>query len=305
MVRTLQNITSIKMHTDTITYLKIISDGRLVSCSKDFTIKIFKRNTFELQLIIREHKFDVNSLTELNDKRLISCSFDTTMKIIKFINDNNYKIDQTLIGHLSNVLKVIEIKDNELISISWDQRMKIWKMNKKNEYLCSKTIKIQNTLSFCNIIKLNNKQFCTLTCDENCLKFWNAENYSNTNIIYNIDSSWNLNSMCLLNDELLCIGGIHSNGFYLIQISTQTFIKQILGQKNIISLFTCENNLILCVVEDEFKNNNILKFKFKNGNFIKISEKEKAHDKIIYSCIEFQNGIIASGGEDTFIKLWT
>ena len=89
MAKILQNITSIKIHKDTITYLNIISDGRLVSCSKDFTIKILKQNTFELQLTIKEHKFYVNSITELNDKRLISCSFDTTMKIIKFVGENN------------------------------------------------------------------------------------------------------------------------------------------------------------------------------------------------------------------------
>ena len=305
MAKILQNITSIKIHKDTITYLNIISDGRLVSCSKDFTIKILKQNTFELQLTIKEHKFYVNSITELNDKRLISCSFDTTMKIIKFVGENNYKIEQTLIGHLSNVLKVIEIKENELISISWDQTMKIWKINKKKEFLCFKTLKIQNTISYCNIIKLNNKQFCTSVCDENCLKFWNSENYSNNNIIYNIEITWNLNSMCLLNDDLLCIGGINSNGFYLIQVSTQTIIKKIVGPKNIISLFKCEINTILCVVEDEFKNNNIFKFRFKNGNFEKIFEKEKTHDKIVYSCIEFKNGIIVSGAEDNLIKLWT
>jgi WD40 repeat protein len=36
----------------------------------------------------------------------------------------------------------------------------------------------------------------------------------------------------------------------------------------------------------------------------KIVEKEKAHNSYIYSCVELNDGIIASGGEDNLIKLW-
>ena len=36
----------------------------------------------------------------------------------------------------------------------------------------------------------------------------------------------------------------------------------------------------------------------------KIIEKEKIHEGDIYSCIELNNGIVASGGIDNLIKLW-
>ena len=36
----------------------------------------------------------------------------------------------------------------------------------------------------------------------------------------------------------------------------------------------------------------------------KIIEKEKIHEGVIYSCIELNNGIVASGGNDKLIKLW-
>ena len=98
----INNITLIKVHSDIIRYLNFLKDGRLISCSNDMTLKIYKKNTFEIQLIIKEHKYYVNSFTELNNNKIITCSFDTTMKIINLINDKNYIIEQTLKGHLSN-----------------------------------------------------------------------------------------------------------------------------------------------------------------------------------------------------------
>ena len=37
----------------------------------------------------------------------------------------------------------------------------------------------------------------------------------------------------------------------------------------------------------------------------KIIEKEKIHEGRILTCVELNNGIVASGGDDTLIKLWS
>ena len=42
--------------------------------------------------------------------------------------------------------------------------------------------------------------------------------------------------MCLLEDDILCIGGNNSKGFYLIKISTHQLIKNILGPKRLMIL---------------------------------------------------------------------
>ena len=36
----------------------------------------------------------------------------------------------------------------------------------------------------------------------------------------------------------------------------------------------------------------------------KLIEKEKVHNGEILTCIELNNGIVASGGRDSLIKLW-
>ena len=110
--------------------------------------------------------------------------------------------------------------------------------------------------------------------------------------------------MCLLNNDILCVGGDNSKGFYLIQISTHHIIKSILGPKRIFSINKCLNGLFLCSIIDKNGNNSIVKYKFEGNNLKKVFEKEKAHDSYIYSCIEIENGIIASGSRDCLIKIW-
>ena len=71
------------------------------------------------------------------------------------------------------------------------------------------------------------------------LKFWNSYNYSNIKNINNIEPNYPYKTMCLLEDDILCVGGINSKGFYLIKISTHQFIKNILGSEIIYTINEC------------------------------------------------------------------
>ena len=49
-----------------------------------------------------------------------------------------------------------------------------------------------------------------------------------------------------------------------------------------------------------------MKYKYEEQNLKKIFEKEKAHEASIFSCVELNDGTIASGGcgDGYSIKLW-
>ena len=173
------------------------------------------------------------------------------MKLIKLIKEDKYKLEQTLQGHSSYVYKVIEIKENELISVSYDKTMKIWKINNENKFECIKTITFQNTSSMCNILKINKNEFVTSSTYDKCIKFWNSYYYSNNSTITSIEIEWTYQTMCLIEDDILCIGGNYSKGFYLIKISTHQIIKNIIGPKTIYSISKCLDGLFLCSIYDE------------------------------------------------------
>ena len=128
-------------------------------------------------------------------------------------------------------------------------------------------------------------------------------NYSNITNINNIYFDIGYYRMNLIEDDLLCIGGTNSSGFYLIKISTHQLIKNIPGPNSIISIFKSLDGLILCSIA-EYNNHSLVKYKYENQNLIKVFEKVNAHNNYIWSCIELNNGIIVSGGADNYIKLW-
>ena len=244
------NFKTLTNHTKFISHLHTLNDGRLISCSSDSTLNIYKNNSYDLQLSIKEHSNCIHSFTQINDGRIITCSADKTMKIIKLIGEDKYQIEQTLQGHTNQVYKIIEIKENELVSISSDKTMKIWKLNNENKFECIKTITFQNSESNCNILRLNENECVTSSEGDKCLKFWNSNDYSNIATLNNIETYYGFKGMCLLEDDLLCVGGYNSKGFYLIKISTHQLIKNILGPKNIYSIIECLDGLFLCSIID-------------------------------------------------------
>ena len=299
------NFKTLNENTSKIYYLDILKDGRLVSCSSDNTFNIYKKDTFEIELSIKEYSKPIYSFTQLNDGRIIYCSSNKTMKIIKLIEGEKikYEIEQILYGHKNEVFKVIEIGDNKLVSISSDKTMKIWILNNENKFQCISTIAYQNNYSNGNILKINNKEFVTISCEDRYLKFWNINDYSLINKIDNIYTTWSLKSLCLLEDDILCVGGRELKGFYIIKISTHQIIKNISELVTVWSMNKYLNNWLLCSIYDG-KNNSLVLYKYKNKNIVKMFEKIDAHFKAIYSCVEINDKIIASGGEDHLIKLW-
>lgn len=182
--------------------------------------------------------------------------------------------------------------------------MKIWKQTNENKYQLITSIMFQNQNSNCNILKLTNNEFVTSSQDDKCLKFWNNNNYELIYLLNEIRVPWTLKNLCLIENDILCVGGGQSKGFYLIKISNHQIIKNIIGPKIIWSINKCFDGLFLCSIVDENNNNSIVKYMFKDNNFIKIYEKEKAHEDFIFSCVELKDVSVASGGKDKIIKLW-
>ena len=131
--------------------------------------------------------------------------------------------------------------------------MKIWELNYENKFECIQTINIQNSESNCNILRLNKNEFVTSSYDDKCIKFWNSNDYSNIININNIESTGSWKNMCLLDNDLLCVGGYNSKGFYLIKISTHQLIKNIIGPQTIWSINKCLDGLFLCSIINENK----------------------------------------------------
>ena len=294
----------IQEHSGTIICLKILKDGRLASSSNDTNLNIYSKKNFELQCKINVHNGPIYFFTQLKNGRIITTSSDKTMKIINLIDNNKYKVEQTLEGHSDRINKVIEKNENILISFSRDKTMIIWNYNPKTQlYINEKSINFLKTNSSSDALILNNKEFITTSYEDHYLQFWDLNTYININTFTNIEISYP-SALCLLNNNVLCIGGVNSKGFYLIDISKHELIQIIHGYKGIYSVVKCSDNLFAFGVCDLNNKNSIVKYKFYKGNLVKMFIKECAHNSSIWSLVELSDGSIISGSADKTIKIW-
>lgn len=301
-----QFIQEIKGESICINHICLLNDGRLIVCGNSGDLTIIKKSPsgiYEKVLNAEIHNKEISYVNQLNNGQIITCSSDKTMKILSINNDDDLNIEQVLKGHTNAVYKVIEIDDETLISISSDLTFKVWK-KKFDNYICSNTIQFQDYRSYCNIIKINDNEFATISVGDSVLKFWDSKTFKLIKEIKNIKTCWGMENMCIIDDNILCIGGNDNEGFYLIEISNHQIMTIIRGPERIYSIRKCLDGNIICGIIDEDRSSSLVVYQFKNGLFEKIEERKGCHNDSILSIIELEDGSIVSGSEDNTIKFW-
>ena len=296
---------TIKSHSNSVNHISILKDGRLASCSSDKSLIIYDIKTFEPQIICKIHSSTIYSFTQLEDGRIITCSEDQTMKMIK-LDKEKYTIEQTLEGHKGYVVKIIEFNTNELISISNDTSMKFWNINQENRnFICVKSVTFQNNINYnIGILKIKENEFVTVSNGDNKIKFWDYTNYSLIKEIKGINPCFTYHHICLINENILCVGNYDSQGLFLFNINSREFIKKITGFQNSYAFIECMDGTFLCGAK-EYNVFKIIKFKYENDDLKKINEINQVSTSYINDVIELYDGSIVTCGSDNLIKIWS
>ena len=132
--------TTLTGHSSSVYSVLQLQDGRLVSASGDYTLKIWNLKSCSCEMTLKGHTSDVFRVIELNDGvRLASASDDATIKIWNM--NKGYVCENTLRGHTDRVFSVIQLKDGRLVSCS-HQLIKIWD---SSDFSCTNTLKGHNS----------------------------------------------------------------------------------------------------------------------------------------------------------------
>jgi Cdc6-like AAA superfamily ATPase len=114
---------SIKLegHIDTVYDVIKLRDGRLLSWSKDKTLRLWSCDA-EPIAVMEGHIGDVKGAIELRDGRLLSWSEDKTLRLWSCDAEPIAVME----GHIGDVKGVNELKDGRLFSWSEDQTIRLW-----------------------------------------------------------------------------------------------------------------------------------------------------------------------------------
>ena len=318
-------------HKNAITSITFLSDGRIASSCLDGRIYIYNKDTYERENMIDIFEY-IFYITQLSDNNLIACCGSIENNILRIYKINkgfmNYNLIQNLEGHKDWVWKVIEIEKNKLISSSKDNTIKIWEkidnhyllfliaspisrymgFEKPRNYICKKTIAVSNKNNNMpiNIIRANENEIAAYSSEDKYIKFLDIKNdFNEVATINNIISSGDPNSIYVLQNNILLVGGLDSSGLYLIDSKKHEVISVVLNNiKEINSILKLSNENILIGCKDENSKNSIIEYKFSNNDLIKINSKEDAHNNDIYALVELDNGKIASCSADHRIIIW-
>lgn len=164
-------------HKFEITFLLLLNDGRLASCSYDKLIKIcqiqdhqFIKNEINLQ----GHKEEVRHLCQLDTGHLVSCSIDGTIKI--WMPYRNTFIEQFSIdeAHDDYINKVIKISNNRIGSCSDDSTIKIWQSVEPFNLI----ITLKGHKKIVNsILQLRGKEVLLSVSLDSTVRKWNLHSY--------------------------------------------------------------------------------------------------------------------------------
>ena len=286
-------ITTLNVHSNDVYCLTVLNDGRLVSGSEDKSIIIYNKYTYQPNIIIKEHNYSIKCLIQLKNGILASCSDDETIKLFN-IKENEYELIQTLNLHSSGVSKILELSNNYLVSGSYDKTIIFYikdGIKYKKDYSIT-TIGYVN-----NIIETKQNEIVYSTWGDEII-FFDLNKRKNKLIIENITAAWN--SFCMINNDLLLIGGV--NMIYIINVNEYKKIRQIDIPNSDFIYATCKLNYNIIIIGDDY--GNLMKWRIEKDNLILISKKENAHNSCITVILNLFNRHIVTCSEDNTIKIW-
>ena len=298
---------------NTIFSMTFLSDNRLVIGGKYGKIYIFSldlKNKFLIQIPLDAI---VNQLLLLTSKKLLAMASDKNIYIYNIIN-NEFNLDQTIVTP-SIIYKVIEIKDEKLVSIHQNNSLRGYVKNNFNYQIeCTWKKNYEDTeILFNNIFGLKNKnKFIATSYVEDKLFFINSGTYEIKNNL-NINSSYSINNIQLLNDNYILVGG--DLNIYLIDINKEIVETSIETKGTVMTFFVLNENCFLSGEEEEnYGFSNLNKYEIIYDNKKKKKKEEiklnlletlnNVHDDIIRNIVLYQNKAIITSGEDNKVKLW-
>ena len=302
---------SLNFHISSVSCIIILQDLRFASSSTDNTIKIFNRETYEIDINITEHKDYVIYITQIKDGRLVSSSSDNTISIIKLFK-KKYIIEQILTNHTNPVKKTIELNNGFLLSCSWDKTIKSWNKTNDNMYNLNQELIENNEVD--SIFQINNKEILSISYLDEKISFYELKKNKFvflSCIEKNIFSGFT-NNYAKINEKYFLIGGELT--IYFININTHQIQFNYKFEENIDentffqTLFIAKDNTLYVGYETD-----ILQFKIsdKGDNLELIDYKTNIHEENnegwrVISCIieDNNNGDLITTSYDGTIKIW-
>jgi len=284
------HIKSLKLHKESIISISHFPSGKIISVSKDKSIKIFDVNFNFLENIENAHEGIINYVEVKDENTFLTCSYDKNIKIWKKV-ENKFKINKIISNAHNNSITKVIYYNNYIFSCSCDYTCKIWeKIN--NNFQVITTLKHSNEIHSLLLLNENN---ILISAGYDGIKFWNLNNLK---LIIDIRKTWcgSKNAICKIDKDNIIVQGNEDTYLNIISIQKKKIIKQIKHLFNCWAIYSIENKGIFLVggYSHEIK-------VYRNDNYECIQTIQ--NNNYIYGFIEFYDGTIGIYGNKEIIQI--
>ena len=289
------NIKTIKAHNDWVTSVSIFPSGKIISVSKDRTIKIWDENFNIIQTIENEHSNKIDYISIKNEDNFITCSFDKSINIYRKENDKFILRKKLSNAHNDEIRKVIYCDNGNIFSCSFDRTIKYWEEVSNNNFQLITILNHSNTIW--SILKIDFKNLF-ISSGLDGTRFWNLNNFEFIKYINDVKCyCWN--AMSLLDENRLIIGGGNDKKVKIISLITLSVIYSIDNEFKCWGILNIRDKNVFLIGGIS------LNIKIYNSSDYKLMYNiEKCHKDSINGITLLNKGFIATYSDDNFIKVW-
>ena len=226
-------------HSYQITSLCFLKDGRIASSSGDDYVLIYNKNTFKIEIRIKEKK-RICYMNINKDEILITCLSGTYLNLYE-IKGKRYSNIQTIkpyslfddiIGIFDgsfSIQKFIELKNGDIAILVWGYALSFYKKKKNSKkYSYLNKFKEERDENITDLCELDEKQYCLSFKYKKLIKFldWNKKQITGT-IRFEDDfwSSQSKNQLLLMDKKDLLVAG--QINIIIIDIQKKEIIKKV------------------------------------------------------------------------------
>ena len=292
----IEQVKTITGHIFSIYSLLHLKDGRVASCARDNTIRIYDpSNDYHCDQVIKRHSEGILSICQLDDGTIVSCSDDRTIMIgdytIKNAHDNNW------------IHKVITLPNNRIASCSADKTIKIWKSNPPYSDTPIKVLR-EHSNSTTSLLYIKERDVMISGSFDYTLRLWNMSTYQCITVIEGVDRCF-INSLYQIDKDRVIVGGDKS--FCIVNID-KCIIEKRIKDKSLGYVYCFlklrDNKTILCGC-----NNGILCFEYMIFCFYDMNTEQYKitndnHQLAIIDLLLIDDNTFLSCSWDNTIKVW-
>lgn len=163
-------IESIESHTDKITKIILLNDGRIASSSFDYTIKIFNIKKFQCEITIKDNYNIVFDIIQLSNGTLLSGSRDSMIRMFD-IHQFHYSCIHTISLRRCGIMLLYELTNNRFACCEWVNEIFIFSF--VPPYICLGHF--QNSTNIYSLTQINQTDLILLLSTNSIVNIWNIK----------------------------------------------------------------------------------------------------------------------------------